>query len=244
MGRKVSPIGLRLGIHKGWASRWFGGAKYAAYLKDDLNIRTFLKKRLKNMGVDSVHIDRGNNAVRVTIVTARPGLIIGRGGAGIQELQGALAKKLNNTVPLQLEVVEVKSPDSSAAVVAEHLIDQIEKRTPYRRLMRMTMTKIMRTLKTAGRPPSRSSLDEVIDRYCYAPCLVIDDVGMGGSGSDWEWGQLEEIVNERYRERLMTIMATNRDLDQLPERIVSRFDDAKVGTIVLNSGEDYRRRRV
>jgi len=150
MGRKVSPIGLRLGIHKGWASRWFGGAKYAAYLKDDLNIRTFLKKRLKNMGVDSVHIDRGNNAVRVTIVTARPGLIIGRGGAGIQELQGAVAKKLNNTVPLQLEVVEVKSPDSSAAVVAEHLIDQIEKRTPYRRLMRMTMTKIMASRDVKG----------------------------------------------------------------------------------------------
>ncbi|HXK36086.1 MAG TPA: 30S ribosomal protein S3 [Candidatus Paceibacterota bacterium] len=150
MGRKVSPIGLRLGIHRAWNSRWFGGAKYPQFLKDDVMIRTFLQRRLKNMGVDSVHIDRGNNAVRVSIVSARPGLIIGRGGMGIQDLQGALAKKLGHGIPLQLEVVEVKSPDSSAAVVAEHIVDQIEKRTPYRRILRMAMTKIMASREVKG----------------------------------------------------------------------------------------------
>jgi small subunit ribosomal protein S3 len=150
MGQKVSPVGLRLGVHRNWASRWFGGAKYPAFLKDDLAIRSFLEARLKNMGVDSVHIERGNNALRVTINSARPGLIIGRGGMGIQDLQQRLIKMLGGKVPLQLEVVEVRNPDASAAVVAEYLVDQIEKRTPYRRLMRMAMMKIMASRDVKG----------------------------------------------------------------------------------------------
>jgi small subunit ribosomal protein S3 len=97
-----------------------------------------------------VHIDRGNNAIRVTIMSARPGLIIGRGGTGIQELQGKLIKMLGGKVPLQLEVAEVKSPDSSAAVIAEFIVDQTEKRTPYRRLMRMAMQKIMQSRDVKG----------------------------------------------------------------------------------------------
>ena len=75
---------MRLGINRDWESRWFGGAKYPAFLKDDLAIRDYLAKRLKNMGVDSILIERGNNAIRVTIHSARPGLIIGRGGTGVQ----------------------------------------------------------------------------------------------------------------------------------------------------------------
>jgi small subunit ribosomal protein S3 len=150
MGQKVSPIGLRLGINRPWASRWFGGAKYPQYLKDDLVIRDFLNERLKGMAVDSVHIDRGQGAVRVTVISARPGLIIGRGGTGIQDLQGRLIRKLGGKVPLQLEVVEVKSPDASAAVVAESIVDQIEKRTPYRRIMKMTLARVMASRDVKG----------------------------------------------------------------------------------------------
>lgn len=150
MGQKVSPIGFRLGVNRGWASRWFGGARYPRYLKDDLAIREFLQKRLKNMGVDSVQVDRGNNAIRVTISTARPGLIIGRGGTGIQDLQIRLIRLLGGKVPLQMEVVEVKTPDASAAVIAEFMVDQIEKRMPYRRVMRMAMTKIMASREAKG----------------------------------------------------------------------------------------------
>jgi len=141
---------MRLGINRDWSSRWFGGARYPQFLKDDLAIREFLSKRLKNMGVDSVLIERGNNAVRVTIHTARPGLIIGRGGTGVQELNQKLGKLLKFKVPIQLEITEVKSPDASAAVVAEHIIDQIEKRTPYRRIMKMTMQKIMASRDVKG----------------------------------------------------------------------------------------------
>jgi small subunit ribosomal protein S3 len=150
MGQKVSPVSLRLGINKDWSSRWFGGAKYPKYLREDLAIRTYLEKRLKSMSVDSVHIERGNNAVRVTIHSARPGLIIGRGGTGVQELNQKLAQLLGGKVPLSVEIMEVKSPDASAAVIAESIVDQIEKRIPYRRIMRMTMQKIMASRDVKG----------------------------------------------------------------------------------------------
>lgn len=141
---------MRVGVNREWASRWFGGAKYPQFLKDDVAIREFLAKRLKNMGVDSVLIERGNNAVRITIHTARPGLIIGRGGTGVQELNQKLGKLLKFKVPVQLEIQEVKNPDSSAAVMAEFIVDQIEKRTPYRRIMKMTMQKIMASRDVKG----------------------------------------------------------------------------------------------
>lgn len=150
MGQKVSPVGFRVGINREWASRWFGGAKYSEFLKDDLAIRAFLAARLKNMSVDSVRIERGNNAVRIMILSGRPGLIIGRGGTGIQDLQQKLATLLGNKVPLQLEVQEMKSPDASAAVVAESIVDQIEKRTPYRRIMRMALMKLMASRDVKG----------------------------------------------------------------------------------------------
>ncbi|MCC6405359.1 MAG: 30S ribosomal protein S3 [Candidatus Yanofskybacteria bacterium] len=150
MGQKASPVSMRLGINRDWSSRWFGGAKYPQFLKDDLAIREFLGKRLKNMGVDSILIERGNNAIRVTINSARPGLIIGRGGAGIQELNQKLGKLLKFKVPLQLEVQEVKNPDGSAAVIAEHIVDQIERRTPYRRIMKMTIQKVMASRAVKG----------------------------------------------------------------------------------------------
>jgi len=105
----------------------------------------------------------------------------------------------------------------------------------------MAMARIMRALKECMRPEAVTAYDELIERYCYCGHLIIDDVGMGGSGSDWEFEQLEEIVVARYRERLFTIMTTNLDITELPKRIVSRFSDPDVGTVVRNKGEDYRR---
>lgn len=110
----------------------------------------------------------------------------------------------------------------------------------------LTMARIMRALKECMSPESSTSYEELLSNYCYADRLILDDVGMGGSGSPWEYGQLEEIVAVRYREHLyqehlLTIMTTNRDLTELPERIVSRFRDLDVGMVVLNEGADYRR---
>lgn len=106
----------------------------------------------------------------------------------------------------------------------------------------LTMARVMRALKGCIGPERITSYEELLHRYCYCGHLIIDDVGMGGSGSDWEWGQLEEIVVVRYRERLFTVMTTNLDITELPERISSRFRDPDAGIVVLNEGEDYRRR--
>ncbi len=151
MGQKISPTSLRLGIHKDWASRWFGGSKYVGFLKDDVAVRAFLGKRLKNMAVDRIDIERGNDAVRITIYTARPGLIIGRGGTGAQELQAAIAKLLKKqNVSAHLDIQEIKNPDASAAIVAESIIDQIEKRIPYRRILKQTLAKIISNREVKG----------------------------------------------------------------------------------------------
>lgn len=105
----------------------------------------------------------------------------------------------------------------------------------------LTMARIMRALKECMGSAALTSYDELLSNYCYAERLILDDVGMAGSGSEWEYGQLEEIIVVRYRESLFTIMTTNRDLSELPERIVSRFRDPSVGMVVLNEGADYRR---
>lgn len=105
----------------------------------------------------------------------------------------------------------------------------------------LMMARMMGALKECMGPDRHISLEELKHNYCYADRLIVDDVGMGGSGSEWEFGQLEEIVTVRYRERLLTVLTTNRDLTELPERIVSRFRDPDVGMVVLNQGEDYRK---
>jgi DNA replication protein DnaC len=105
------------------------------------------------------------------------------------------------------------------------------------------MYEIMGVLKRAMNDRNEmDSPDTILSRYCRMPRLIIDDVGMGGSGSPWEYGQLEQIVNARYKERLITVLTTNRDPTELPERIYSRLCDPEIGVVVLNEGEDYRRR--
>jgi len=150
MGQKISPTSLRIGINKDWASRWFGGRRYPAYLKDDVVVRTFLKKKLKNMAVASISIERGTDTLNITIHTARPGLIIGRGGSGIEELKNALKKLLKDKIAVRLEIQEIKSPESSAPIMAESIIDQIEKRIPFRRIMKQTLAKIIANRDVKG----------------------------------------------------------------------------------------------
>jgi len=103
-----------------------------------------------------------------------------------------------------------------------------------------TMSNLMQILKKSLDRESELHLDYLISVYQRAERLIIDDVGMGGSGSDWEYGQLEDIIGYRYRENLFTIITTNRDLTELPRRIVSRFQDPDRGRVVLNEGKDYR----
>lgn len=150
MGQKISPTSFRIGINKDWASRWFGGRKYPAYLKDDVAVRAFLDKKLKNMGVDRVDIERGTDILNVVIHTARPGLIIGRGGSGVEELKKAIHTVVKRKIPVRLEIQEIKSPESSARVMAESIADQFEKRIPFRRVLKQTLAKIIANRDVKG----------------------------------------------------------------------------------------------
>lgn len=150
MGQKISPTSFRIGIQKDWASRWFGGRKYVPYLKDDVAARAFLEKKLRNMSVDRIEIERGTDALSVIIFTARPGLLIGRGGTGVEELKAAIHKLLKKKVTVRVEIQEVKNPEASAMIMAESIVDQIEKRTPFRRIMKQTLAKIIGSKEVKG----------------------------------------------------------------------------------------------
>ena len=150
MGQKISPISLRTGIQKDWASTWFGGKKYIPYLKDDLIVRDYLDKKLKGMGVADIRVQRGSDVLNVIITTTRPGLLIGRGGTGIEDLKKAIGTCLKKKVPVRLEVLEFRNPEESARVMAETIVEQIEKRIPFRRLMKQTLIKIMSSRAVKG----------------------------------------------------------------------------------------------
>jgi len=150
MGQKISPISLRVGIQKDWSSTWFGGRKYIPYLKDDLAVRTFLDNKLKGMGVADIRLERGSDILNVIIITTRPGLLIGRGGTGIEELKKEISTRLKKKVAIRLEVLEFRNPEESARVMAESIVEQLEKRIPFRRLMKQTLMKIMSSRAVKG----------------------------------------------------------------------------------------------
>lgn len=150
MGQKISPTSLRLGINKDWESRWFGGRKYQDYLKNDLKVRTFLEKKLKNMGIDHIELERGTDSLNVVIHTSRPGFLIGRGGTGVEELKAKIYQLLKKKIAVRLEIQEIKNPELSAQIMAESMVEQVEKRIPYRRILKQTVAKIMANRQVKG----------------------------------------------------------------------------------------------
>ena len=152
MGQKVNPNGLRLGITKDWDSKWYANKKdFGDMLNKDLKIRKFLEKELKNAAVASVVIERTKKRVDVTINTAKPGVIIGRGGEDIDKLRKKISKLIGEEV--YISIVEVKNPDLSAKLVADNIAAQIEARAPFRsaqkRAIRNTMKAGAKGIKTA-----------------------------------------------------------------------------------------------
>ncbi|MBI5237083.1 MAG: 30S ribosomal protein S3 [Deltaproteobacteria bacterium] len=142
MGQKVHPTGFRLGISKGWESRWFADKGYAKFVHEDLLIRRFVKKRLFHAGISKVEIERTANNVRIIIKTARPGIVIGKRGSEIDILK----KQLSNLTgrDAQLDIVEVRKPDTDAQLVAENVAMQLERRVSFRRAMKKAVTSSMR----------------------------------------------------------------------------------------------------
>lgn len=143
MGQKVNPIGLRLGINRTWDSRWFANDEdYAGLLHEDLKIRDFLKKRLAQAGVSKIVIERPAKKARVTIHTARPGVVIGKKGADIEKLRQAIARMTSSDV--HLNIVEIRKPEIDAQLVAENVAQQMERRVSIRRAMKRAVQSSMR----------------------------------------------------------------------------------------------------
>jgi len=142
MGQKVNPHGLRVGIIKDWDSRWYAEAEFADYLVEDYNIRQFLKKKLYSAGISKIEIERASDRVKVIIYTAKPGVVIGKGGSEIENTKKALSKLTDKKV--LVDIKEVKRPDKEAQLVAENIALQLENRTSFRRAMKSCMGRTMK----------------------------------------------------------------------------------------------------
>lgn len=142
MGQKVNPIGFRLGVIKGWDSRWFAGKEYATFIEDDYKIREFLKKKLYHAGISKIEIERWAKRIRLRIYAARPGIVIGKKGAEIEVLK----KELEKMVPQELviDIQEVRKPEVDAQLVAENVALQIVRRVAFRRAMKRSVASAMR----------------------------------------------------------------------------------------------------
>ena len=142
MGHKVNPIGLRVGVNRTWDSRWYADRDYADLLEEDVAIRKFLGKRLTQAGVSKILIERPAKRARVTIHSARPGVIIGKKGADIEKLRQDLSKFTNSEV--SLNIVEIRKPEIEAQLVADNIAQQLERRVAFRRALKRAVQSAMR----------------------------------------------------------------------------------------------------
>ncbi len=160
MGQKVNPHGLRVGVIKDWDSRWYAEADFADYLVEDYNIRTFLKKKLYSAGVSKIEIERASDRVKIIIYTAKPGIVIGKGGAEIEKVKAELQKYTDKK--LIVDIKEVKRPDRDAQLVAENIALQLENRISFRRAMKSTMQRTMKAEQRESKHPYPDVLVELI----------------------------------------------------------------------------------
>ena len=152
MGHKVNPQGIRIGITSDWKSRWFSKKDFASQLKEDVKIRGLIFKQLKNAAVGGVEVERSVGSIKIIIKTARPGVIIGRGGTGVEDIKKMIKdeffkqKKLN----LKVEVEEIKNMEENAMVIAQSVAEQLEKRMPFRRVLKTTLERMMENKRING----------------------------------------------------------------------------------------------
>ena len=142
MGQKVHPHGLRVGVIKGWDSKWYAGKDYEKFLLEDIKIREFIKEKLFLSGISKVEIERASNKARISIHTAKPGMVIGRQGSNIELLKSDLKKMTDSAI--DINIVEVKTPDMDATLVAENIAAQLERRIAFRRAMKQCVGRTMR----------------------------------------------------------------------------------------------------
>ncbi len=144
MGQKVNPIGLRVGVIRTWDSRWYAkGKNYVENLQEDIKLRTYIKKKLKHAGVAKIEMERAAKKLKVIISTARPGVVIGKKGTGIDALKADLQKQTDNEVFVNIQ--EIRKPDLDAQLIAENIALQLEKRISWRRVLKKTMAASVRS---------------------------------------------------------------------------------------------------
>lgn len=142
MGQKVSPIGFRVGINRDWDARWYAEKDYTKLLHEDLQVRNYIRKKLGGAGVSRIEIDRAANNVRINVHTAKPGMVIGKGGAGVDQLRRSLEKITQKKV--HVNIIEIKTPELDAYLVAENIAQQLVKRIAFRRAMKQAIFRTMR----------------------------------------------------------------------------------------------------
>jgi small subunit ribosomal protein S3 len=142
MGQKVNPNGFRLGINRTWSSRWFSKSNYAKFLHQDLEIKSYVQKKLKNASIAKINIERAAKKIRISIYSSRPGIIIGKKGADIEDLKNKLTKLSN--LEVFLDIKEIRKPEVEAKLVAENIATQLEKRVSFRRAMKKSVQSSMR----------------------------------------------------------------------------------------------------
>jgi len=142
MGQKVNPNGFRLGVNKTWSSRWFSKSDYAKFLHQDLEIKDYVKTKLKNASIAKINIERAAKKIRISIYSSRPGIIIGKKGADIEDLKNKLTKLSN--LEVFLDIKEIRKPEVEAKLVAENIATQLEKRVSFRRAMKKSVQSSMR----------------------------------------------------------------------------------------------------
>ncbi|MFA6184128.1 MAG: 30S ribosomal protein S3 [Parcubacteria group bacterium] len=141
MGQKVNPKGFRLGITTTWRSRWFGGKDAAKNLKEDVKVRRFIMKKWKQASISDVEIERSENDIKIIILTSRPGVLIGRGGSGIEDISRAIKKEFftGSRITIKIDIKEIKDFEANASIVAQQVAEQLEKRVPFRRILKTTL---------------------------------------------------------------------------------------------------------
>ncbi|WP_274654005.1 30S ribosomal protein S3 [Paenibacillus humicola] len=143
MGQKVNPVGLRIGIIRDWESKWYAGKDFGDLLMEDVKIREYLKNKLKDAAVSRFEIERAANRVNVTIYTAKPGMVIGKGGSEVENLRSELAK-ITKGKKVHINISEIKNPELDAILVAESIAQQLERRISFRRAMKQSIQRTIR----------------------------------------------------------------------------------------------------
>ncbi len=252
MGQKVNPHGLRVGVIKDWDSRWYArNDKVGDLIVEDYKIRKFLKKTLYSAGVPTIEIERDSNKVRIYIHCSRPGVVIGKGGAEIEKLQAQVSKMIGK--PVALSIVEVRTPDTNAQLVAENIASQLERRIGFRRAMKNSIGRAMRMGAKGIKVMCGGRLGgaEIARSECYhegtIPLQTLRaDIDYGFAEAATTYGRIGVKVWIYKGEVLsQTLRTTPRtmDMSKREDRRRDRRDDRRGGYRNRQGGGNYRNDR-